>query len=212
MTVLLFNTMTVASSSDFTLFLLDLVKSIIALFIVVDPLGNVPIFISLTKNMDETQRKNTFRSAIITGLIVLFLFAFAGQQILLLFGISLNSFMVAGGLLLLIIAVRLLVAGGWEELSTSPESIGAVPIGFPLLVGPGAITATILILQSSGIFVTVISVLITFIIVWLILRFINPIYRILGRNGSLVVTRLMAMFIAAIAVQYIVEGVKYLLE
>jgi len=194
------------------LFLLDLVKGTIALFIVVDPLGNVPIFIGLTKNMDDAQRKNTFRSAIITGLILLFLFAFAGQQILILFGISLNSFMVAGGLLLLIIAVRLLIAGGWQEPSSSPESLGAVPIGFPLLVGPGAITATILILQSSGIFVTVVSVLITFVIVWLVLRFINPIYKILGRNGALVVTRLMAMFIAAIAVQYIVDGAKNLIQ
>ena len=194
------------------LFLLDLVKGTIALFIVVDPLGNVPIFIGLTKNMDDAQRKNTFRSAIITGLILLFLFAFSGQQILILFGISLNSFMVAGGLLLLIIAVRLLIAGGWQEPSSSPESLGAVPIGFPLLVGPGAITATILILQSSGIFVTVVSVLITFVIVWLVLRFINPIYKILGRNGILAVTRLMAMFIAAIAVQYIVDGAKNLIQ
>ena len=194
------------------LFLLDLVKGTIALFIVVDPLGNVPIFIGLTKNMDDAQRTSTFRSAIITGLILLFLFAFAGQQILILFGISLNSFMVAGGLLLLIIAVRLLIAGGWQEPSSSPESLGAVPIGFPLLVGPGAITATILILQSSGIFVTVVSVLITFVIVWLVLRFINPIYKILGRNGALVVTRLMAMFIAAIAVQYIVDGAKNLIQ
>jgi multiple antibiotic resistance protein len=108
--------------------------------------------------------------------------------------------------------VRLLIAGGWQEPSSSPESLGAVPIGFPLLVGPGAITATILILQSSGIFVTVVSVLITFVIVWLVLRFINPIYKILGRNGALVVTRLMAMFIAAIAVQYIVDGAKNLIQ
>jgi len=193
------------------LFLIDLMKGTIALFLVVDPLGNIPIFVGLTKNMDEAQRKNIFRSAIVTGLILLFLFAFAGQQILILFGISLSSFMVAGGLLLLIIAVRLLVAGGWQEHSTSPESIGAVPIGFPLLVGPGAITTTILILQSSGFFVTVISVMLTFVIVWLILRFINPIFNILGSNGSLVVTRLMAMFIAAIAVQYIVQGTKNLL-
>jgi multiple antibiotic resistance protein len=211
MAVLIFYTVAVASSSIFMWFLLELAKGVIALFVVVDPLGNVPIFIGLTKNMDRTQIQKTFRSAIITGLILLFLFAFAGQQILILFGISLNSFMIAGGLLLLIIAVRLLVAGGWQEPSTSPESIGAVPIGFPLLVGPGAITTTILIFQSSGIFVTIFSVLITFIIVWLILRFINPIFRILGKNGSLVVTRLMAMFIAAIAVQYIVQGVKNLL-
>jgi len=208
---MLFYTVTMVSNSTFMLFLIDLVKGTIALFVVVDPLGNVPIFIGLTKNMDKTQIQKTFQSAIITGLILLFLFAFAGQQILILFGISLSSFMVAGGLLLLIIAVRLLVAGGWQEPSTSPESVGAVPIGFPLLVGPGAITTTILILQSSGIFVTIFSVLITFIIVWLILRLIHPIFRILGSNGSLVVTRLMAMFIAAIAVQYIVEGMKNLL-
>jgi multiple antibiotic resistance protein len=113
--------------------------------------------------------------------------------------------MVAGGLFLLIIAVKLLLVGGWQEPSTSPESLGAVPIGSPLFVGPGVITVTILILQSSGIFVTVITVLITFVIVWLVLRFINPIYKILGRNGTLVITRLMAMFIAAIAVQYIVD-------
>jgi len=211
MAIMLFYTVTMVSNSTFMLFLIDLVKGTIALFVVVDPLGNVPIFIGLTKNMDKTQIQKTFQSAIITGLILLFLFAFAGQQILILFGISLSSFMVAGGLLLLIIAVRLLVAGGWQEPSTSPESVGAVPIGFPLLVGPGAITTTILILQSSGIFVTIFSVLITFIIVWLILRLIHPIFRILGSNGSLVVTRLMAMFIAAIAVQYIVEGVKNLL-
>ncbi len=203
--------MSAVDSSTFMLFLIDLMKGTIALFLVVDPLGNIPIFVGLTKNMDEAQRKNIFRSAIVTGLILLFLFAFAGQQILILFGISLSSFMVAGGLLLLIIAVRLLVAGGWQEHSTSPESIGAVPIGFPLLVGPGAITTTILILQSSGFFVTVISVMLTFVIVWLILRFINPIFNILGSNGSLVVTRLMAMFIAAIAVQYIVQGIKNLL-
>ena len=203
--------MSAVDSSTFMLFLIDLMKGTIALFLVVDPLGNIPIFVGLTKNMDEAQRKNIFRSAIVTGLILLFLFAFAGQQILILFGISLSSFMVAGGLLLLIIAVRLLVAGGWQEHSTSPESIGAVPIGFPLLVGPGAITTTILILQSSGFFVTVISVMLTFVIVWLILRFINPIFNILGSNGSLVVTRLMAMFIAAIAVQYIVQGTKNLL-
>ncbi len=203
--------MSAVEGSALTFFLIDLMKGTIALFLVVDPLGNIPIFVGLTKNVDEVKRRNIFRSAILTGLIVLFLFTFAGQQILILFGISINSFMVAGGLLLLIIAIRLLVAGGWHELSTSPESVGAVPIGFPLLVGPGAITTTILILQSSGVIVTVFSVLITFVIVWLILRYITPIFRILGDNGSLVVTRLMAMFIAAIAIQYIVQGIKNLI-
>jgi multiple antibiotic resistance protein len=181
---------------------------VVALFIVVDPLGNVPIFMSLTKNMDKSQRRRTYRLATITGLILLTFFSLVGQNILVLFGISLDSFMIAGGILLLIVAIRLLVMGGWSEKRVISESVGAVPIGCPLLVGPGAITTSILNLETSNIFVTMISVLITFTIVWLILRYIDPIYRIIGKNGSLVITRVMALLIAAIAVQYILQGIK----
>lgn len=193
---------------DLLLFGADLVKMIIALFIVVDPLGNVPIFMSLTENMDKAQRRRTFRLATITGLILLTFFSVVGQNILILFGISLDSFMIAGGILLLIVAIRLLVMGEWNEKTIITESVGAVPIGCPLLVGPGAITTSILNLQTTDILITLISVLLTFTIVWLILRYIDPIYRILGKNGSLVITRVMALLIASIAVQYIVQGAK----
>ncbi len=193
---------------DFLPLFSDLVKMVIALFIVVDPLGNVPIFMSLTKNMDESQRRKTFQLATITGLLLLTFFSLVGQNILILFGISLESFMIAGGILLLIVAIRLLVIGGWSEKRVVSESVGAVPIGCPLLVGPGAITTSILNLQTSDIFVTLVSVLLTFVIVWLILRYIDPIYRVLGKNGSLVITRVMALLIASIAVQYILQGVK----
>jgi multiple antibiotic resistance protein len=193
---------------DFLLFFFDLMKMVIALFIVVDPLGNVPIFMSLTENMDKSQRRKTFRLAILTGLVLLTFFSLVGQNILTLFGITLDSFMIAGGVLLLIVAIRLLVVGGWGEKIVIAESVGAVPIGCPLLVGPGAITTSIFNLQTSDIVVTLTSVLLTFTIVWFILRYIDPIYRILGRNGSLVITRVMALLIASIAVQYVIEGVK----
>jgi len=193
---------------DFLALVPDLVKTTIALFIVVDPLGNVPIFVGLTKDMDNFQRKKTYQLATITGLILLTFFSLVGQNILVLFGISLNSFMIAGGILLLIVAVRLLIIGGWSEQQIASESVGAVPIGCPLLVGPGAITTSILSIQSFGILTTLLSVLLTFIIVWLILRFIDPIYRILGKNGSLVITRVMALLIASISVQYILQGIK----
>jgi multiple antibiotic resistance protein len=186
----------------------DLVKMTIALFIVVDPVGNVPIFIGLTKDMDAPQRKKTYQLATITGLILLTVFSLVGQNILLLFGITLDSFMIAGGILLLLVAVELLTTGGWREKVAASESVGAVPIGCPLLVGPGAITTSILNIQSYGILATLLSVLLTFIIVWLILRFIDPIYRILGKNGSLVISRVMALLIASIAVQYILQGIK----
>ena len=187
----------------------NLLRGIITLFIIVDPLGSIPIFISLTKGMNSSQRRVVFKTATITGLILLLAFALTGQQILILFGISIYSFMIAGGILLLIIAIKLLVTGGWEEPSISPESVGAVPIACPLLVGPGAITTTIVNLQEVGIITTIISVMIVFAVVWLILRHIDPIHNFLGDVGALVISRVMALFIAAIAIQYIVEGVEH---
>lgn len=187
----------------------NLIRGIIALFIIVDPIGNIPIFMSLTEELSKDQRKRVFRTAVIVGVLLLLAFAIAGQQILTFFGISMYSFMIAGGILLLIIAIKLLIAGGWEEFNVTPESIGAVPMACPLLVGPGAITTTILNLQSSGLVITLVSVVLIFAIVWLILNFIEPIYRFLGKTGSLVISRVMALLIAAIAVQYILQGIRY---
>ncbi|HDO42245.1 MAG TPA: MarC family protein, partial [Candidatus Bathyarchaeota archaeon] len=160
----------------------------------------------------KEKRKRVFHTATITGFILLLAFAVAGREILNIFGITLESFMIAGGILLLIIAIRILVMGSWEEPYTTPESIGVVPIAVPLLVGPGAITTAILNLQEFGILITTISVIIVFTFVWLVLRYIEPIYKILGENGSVVIARVMALLIAAIAVQYIINGFKYLLQ
>lgn len=188
----------------------DLTRSFISLFIIVDPFGNIPIFIGLTEGISSDSRRRIFHIATITGFILLLAFALAGREILSFFGITLQSFMIAGGILLLIIAVRILVIGGWEERSRSPESIGVVPIAVPLLVGPGAITTTIINLETYGILTTIISVVLVFIIVWLTLRFIEPIYRVLGRSGSIVIARVMALLIASIAVQFIIEGLENL--
>lgn len=184
-----------------------LIKSTISLFIIVDPFGNIPIFIGLTERMNSEERRRIFHTATVSGLILLLLFAVAGREILNIFRISLESFMIAGGILLLIIAIRILIAGGWEERVT-PESVGVVPIAVPLLVGPGAITTTILNLQEFGEVVTVFSVVIVFTIVWLTLRYIEPIYRILGKNGAVIIARVMALLIAAIAIQYILSGLQ----
>jgi len=185
----------------------DMIKGVVTLFIIVDPVGNIPIFIGLTENMSKVDRRKVFRTAVVTGFALLLIFAIVGQQILFFFGISLHSFMIAGGILLLIIAVRILAGFGWSESEVSPESVGAVPIACPLLVGPGAITTTILSLQTIGFIPTILSVLIIFIVVWVILSFIDPIYHFLGKTGSLVTSRVMALFIAALAVQYILEGI-----
>lgn len=189
-------------------FVADLVKAIIALFIIVDPFGNIPIFVSLTENVPDSQRKRVYNTASLVGVILLLVFALTGQEILTIFGLSIYSFEVAGGILLLIISVRILVSG-FHESAESPESIGAVPIAIPLLVGPGAITTTIFNLQAYGLIITVFSVLVVLSLTWLILRYTDRVYKFLGKTGSLVIARVMALLIAAIAIQYILTGVTH---
>jgi multiple antibiotic resistance protein len=189
-------------------FISELTRAFIALFIIVDPFGNIPIFVGLTENINDAQRKKTYNTAILVGFALLLVFAFTGQGILSLFGLSIYSFEVAGGILLLIISIRILISG-FHESTESPESLGAVPIAIPLLVGPGAITTTIFNLQAYGIIITISAVVVVLALTWVILRFINGFYKILGKTGSIVIARVMALLIAAIAVQYILTGVTH---
>jgi multiple antibiotic resistance protein len=191
--------------------LVNLAKAIIVLFIIVDPFGNVPIFMGLTEKMNTPQRRKVFNTATLVGIILLLVFAFTGQQIFLIFGISIYSFEVAGGLLLLIISMRILISGSLHEDVESPESLGAVPIAMPLLVGPGAITTTILSLQEYGTIITIIAVLVVLLIAWIIFRYVESVYKFLGKTGAIVIARVMALLIAAIAVQYILIGVSHFL-
>jgi multiple antibiotic resistance protein len=188
---------------------MNLAKAIIVLFIIVDPFGNVPIFMGLTEKMAEAQKRKVFNTATLIGIILLLVFAFTGQEIFLIFGISIYSFEVAGGILLLIISIRILISGSLHEGAESPESIGAVPIAIPLLVGPGAITTTILNLQAFGTPVTILSVLVVLFLTWIILRYVSSVYQFLGKTGSIVIARVMALLIAAIAIQYILVGISH---
>jgi len=191
--------------------LADMVKAALVLFIIVDPFGNVPIFMGLTEKFSDSERRKVFNTAIFVGVILLLVFAFTGQEIFLIFDISIDSFEVAGGLLLLITSMRILVSGSIYESTEPMESLGAVPIAMPLLVGPGAITTTILNLQAYGTFVTIVSVLIVLFLTWVILRYVNSIYRILGKTGSVVIARVMSLLLAAIAVQFILTGISHFL-
>lgn len=191
---------------------ITLAKTVIALFIIVDPLGNIPIFMSLTEKMPKAQRRKVFNTATLVAFILLLVFALTGQQILNIFGVSIHSFEIAGGILLLIIATKILITGSLAEKNSSPESVGAVPLAMPLLVGPGAITNTILTLQSDGVVIASFSVFIVLILSWITLRYVTTLYQFLGKTGALVIARVMAMFIAAIAVQYILIGITNFLN
>lgn len=189
----------------------ELTKSTIALFVVIDPVGNVPLFIALTSKMDKTQRRRTSKLAIITAASLLIIFAVGGTQILLIFGIDIFSFMIAGGVLLFILSIELLTHGAWRfGTGDSAEDTGAVPLAFPLLVGPGAITSVIISFETSGLLVTILSIAIVIAVTYLTLLLIDPINKILGRRGSMIITRVFAILIAAIGIQYILQGLRNL--
>lgn len=189
----------------------DLVISTVALFVVTDPIGSVPVFMALTQKMERVERASVTKTAIITAAGLLFVFAVAGTQLLAIFGITLASFMVAGGVLLFIVAIELLTHGEWRFGSAGAQGeSGVVPLAFPLLAGPGAITAVIISFQTTGLAVTAISILIVIGITYVVLRYVDRIYRVLGRRGSIIITRVFVVLIAAIAVQFVVDGVREL--
>lgn len=188
----------------------DITTSVIALFVVMDPIGNIPLFIAFTKKLEKAEHKTVSKTAILTAAALLLLFGMAGTQILQLFGITIFSFMIAGGTLLFIIAIELLTYGEWRFARGVKEEVGVVPIAFPLLAGPGSITAVIISYQTSGFFITFSSIIIVMAFTYVILRMVNPIYKVLGNRGSMIVSRVFAVIIAAIAVEYIVKGIKNL--
>jgi multiple antibiotic resistance protein len=189
----------------------DLLKSIISLFVVVNPIGKVPLLITLTEKMEKQNKKLVSKNAIITTAVLLTVFAVAGIQLLSIFGISIFSFMIAGGVLLFIISIEFLTHGEWRHSGSSISGdSGIVPLAFPLLAGPGAITTVIISLQAYGWLVSIISIVFVVLATYLVLQLQNPISRILGRRGSIITTRVFAIFLAAIAVQYIVEGLRQL--
>lgn len=189
-------------------FTTKLLASTIQLLAVVEPFGIIPILISMTKKMEEQTRKAMSKTAAVTSAVLLMIFGIAGIEILSLFGITINSFMVAGGTLLFIVSLEIMRHGELRNIENELKGTGIIPIAFPLIAGPGAIAAVIISHQNYGIIITMFSIIIVIIITYIILRSINPIYRILGDRGSEVISRIFAVILASIAIQYIVEGLR----
>ena len=179
----------------------ETVKAVITLFVVIDPIGIVPLFATFTEKMQPRERRSISQTATITAGILLFVFAIAGTQIFAIFGIDVFSFMIAGGVLLFIVSIELLTHGAWRfEQDIRRDDSGVVPLAFPLLAGPGSITSVIILYQTSGIIITILSIMIVLSLTYIILFLASPIYRFLGRRGSTVITRVFAVLVAAFAV------------
>ncbi len=180
-------------------------KSFVALFIITDVIGNLPFFLGLTEGETQAEQRKVFATALLTGLIVLLGFVFLGNALLALFNVTLEDFRIAGGILLFWIAIEIMLRGRINI--EHKEDMGVVPLGSPLLVGPGAITTALVILQTYGYLVVLAAIVACFVVIWLILYFADSINAVLGRNGSLILTKVAAILIAAIAVQFVRQGI-----
>lgn len=189
-------------------FVNKLLTSTVQLLAVVEPFGIIPILINLTKKMEKASSNAMSKTAAITSALLLIIFGLAGTQILSAFGITVNSFMVAGGSLLFIVSLEIMRHGELRNIEKDLQGAGVVPIAFPLIAGPGAITSVIISQQKDGPIVTILSIMIVISITYVVLWSIKPLYRILGNRGSEVISRIFAVILAAIAIQYIVEGLK----
>jgi multiple antibiotic resistance protein len=188
----------------------------VTLFVIMDPPGTVPIFLALTSAMTGRQRVLAARQAVLVAFGVIVAFAVFGRALLQYLHISLPALQGAGGLLLLLVALELLT--GKDEAPGSAEGVNValVPLGTPLLAGPGAIVATMVFVQQAAsadrhapAYVAIgLGVVLVHVCLWLAMRFSVRIHRVLGEGGTTLVTRIAGLLLSAIAVQLVADAVR----
>lgn len=199
------------------------IKIFSTLLAIVNPLAVIPIFISLTESSTEHERKHIARTTSITVSVVLIVATLLGKPLLSFFGVSIASFKVGGGILLLLMAIAMMQAKHTYSKQTPEEaeeaeereSFAVVPIAMPLLAGPGAISTVIIYADMSfqpiHIGLIIISILIVALLTWVALNIAAPIRKMLSKTGINIATRLMGLLLAAISVEFIAGGLIQLL-
>ncbi len=189
-----------------------LVEVFVTLFVIMDPVGTVPIFLSLTAGQKTSYARRAAWQAVAVSFLVISIFAFFGQQILTYLHISLPAMQGAGGLLLLLVALELLTGNEKEQTAVVGTNVAMVPLGTPLLAGPGAIVATMLFVKqihSFGAFTAVaLGVIAVHLALWAAMRYSLPILKLVRESGVLLVTRIAGLLLSAIAVQLVADSVR----
>lgn len=193
-------------------------KMLAGLFAICDPIGTVPLFIAMTRTQSAAEKRSTINRACITATLVMVVSIFAGQAILDLFGIRIASFRVVGGILLLIIGFSMLNANlgrtrhtpEEDEEATQKEDVAVVPLAIPLIAGPGTISAVIMYAQHAKTVADHAFVLAACVItmagIYITLRASGWLAKALGQTGVNVITRIMGLILAAVAIEFLARG------
>ncbi|MBI4432635.1 MAG: MarC family protein [Candidatus Omnitrophica bacterium] len=183
----------------------------VPIFVAVDALGTVPLFLSLTDGMSTRHREELVRQSIVTALFVALAFLAVGRLVLQWLGITINDFLVAGGAILFIISIRDLLRYG--KVSAAPiETMGVVPLAVPLIVGPAVLTTSLILLNSFGIFPTLFSLVANILLCGAILRTAPALLRFLGESGAHTLSKISSLLLAAIGVMLIRVGLIEILR
>ena len=180
--------------------------SFIPLFVAINIVGVTPLFIGYIEGLDKHDIKKLVRDAIITAFFVAVIFLLTGKLIFNFLGITINDFKIAGGVILLVLAITDILSIG-ERRRDPGKNVGVVPLGIPLIMGPAGLTTIIMLVDNFGYLATILSLILNFIIVWIILANANLFIKIIGEGGAKAFAKVASLFMAAIAVMMIRIGI-----
>jgi len=183
------------------------ILTFVPLFIVIDALGTLPFLISLSEGMSRQEHRRMVHLATITAAVVGLVFLFLGQLILEALSISVGSFAIAGGLILLVLSIKYMTTGRMVE-AIKEEMVGVVPIGTPLTVGPATITTLLLLARQFPLYIVLSSFALNMVLTWVIFLSSNQIVRFMGKSGLQALSRVFSLLLAAIAVSMIIHGLN----
>lgn len=191
-------------------FLSVLPHTFIPLFVAIDLFWLIPLFVGLTAEVEDARRKSIVMQSVLTALGASVAFVAVGELIFGVIGITTDDFKVAGGILLLVIAVNDIM-GGQERTRGLPETLGVAPIGVPLIVGPAVLTTILVLTEHYGVLATLTGLILNLALVWVGLLGATRIIKFAGLKGVIALSKIMAILLAAIAVMMIRLGVEGLL-
>jgi multiple antibiotic resistance protein len=185
--------------------------SVIPIMVALDAPGTLPIYVAMTEGLMEHERQRIVRQSILTAFLITIAFTFLGRAVFAALTITVEDFMIAGGIVLLIIAVLDIVRAGDKKYSMSP-TFGVVPFGTPLIAGPATLTTTLILVGNYGYLPVILSLIANILFAWLIFAQADRIIKIIGINGSRAFAKVAALLLAAIAVKLIRSGIFKLIE
>ena len=181
----------------------------VPLFVAMDAIGVLPILISVTSDMKAPERKKTILYAVLTALILGLGFVGIGKGIFIFLGIDVADFLVAGGLILFLLAAKDLITGKMidAQAAVGVGMLGVVPLGTPLVVGPAVLTTLLILIDQYSLWIVVVSFVINLAIAWLLLAQANRVVAFLGEGGVRATSKVVSLLLAAIAVKMIRQGI-----